>query len=328
MKSLTVRELMKQVIDLYHAGSYDLAYGLLTREASRFPDRATRLYYWRICLASRAGRLSLALEILNEALNAGVWYPATQLQEEEDLLPLHDLPEFKTMLEICDKRQLEAQSLSRPSLELVEPDCSTPTDATKHPLLIALHGDYNNARDTLPYWMPVTNKEFYLAVPQSTQVGTAEGFIWDDFELSEKEVVNHYKSLREQYPVDPKRTLVGGFSLGGTLAIWLAFTRAIPARGFIAVGPYLPKKFSWLPLIEICKKRNIRGYIIIGKQDTACYQGAIALANLLKANNIPCELEIHPQLGHDFPPDFNHSLSNAVSFLLENSKNNIKSVNE
>jgi Predicted esterase len=316
MEDMTIKELMRGVIDLYHVGSYDLAYGLLTREGSHFPENTTRIFYWRLCLASKAGRYPLAISILKDALDAGTWYPAEQLQDDDDLRPLQDNPEFKKLVRLCKKRHAEAQAKARPSLVTLQPEVLLEDVDAKIPLFIALHGDYNNANLTIPYWKPLPALGHLLAVPQSTQVGTSEGFIWDDFTLSEQEIIHHYKTLRKEYPVDAKRILLGGFSLGGTLAIWLTLTRAIPARGFIVIGPYLPKKFSWLPLIESCQDKKVRGYIIIGKQDTDCYQGAVTMANQLKAHNVPCELEIHPMLGHDFPPDFDQILPKAVRFLL------------
>ncbi|MDR3573214.1 MAG: dienelactone hydrolase family protein [Anaerolineaceae bacterium] len=315
MGEMTIKELMRGVIDLYHAGSYDLAYGLLTREGNHFPDNSTRIFYWRLCLASKAGRYPLAVSILKDALNAGIWYPAEQLQDDEDLRPLQDNEEFENLVKLCKQRHAEAQAKARPSLVTVKPELFPEGSETKIPLFIALHGDYNNANQTIPHWKTLPELGQLLAIPQSTQVGTSEGFIWDDFMLSEQEIIHHYKALRKQYPIDPKRILMGGFSLGGTLAIWLTLTRAIPATGFIVIGPYLPKKFSWLPLIESCQDKKLRGYIIIGKQDTDCYQGAVTMANQLKAHNVPCELEIHPKLGHDFPPDFDQILSKAVKFL-------------
>ncbi|HMD89734.1 MAG TPA: hypothetical protein VKF38_11280 [Anaerolineaceae bacterium] len=316
MAEMTIKELMRGVIDLYHVGSYDLAYGLLTREGSHFPDNSTRIFYWRLCLAAKAGRYPLAISILKDALDTGIWYPAAQLQDDEDLRPLQDNPEFVNLVNLCKQRHAEAQANARPSLVTVQPEHLPAGIETKIPLFIALHGDYNNANQTIPYWKTLSEMGHLLAIPQSTQVGTAEGYIWNDFMLSEQEIIHHYKTLRKQYPIDPKRTLIGGFSLGGTLAIWLTLTRAIPAIGFIVIGPYLPKKFSWLPLIESCQDKKVRGYIIIGKQDTDCYQGAVTMANQLKAHDVPCELEIHPKLGHDFPPDFDQILSKAVRFLL------------
>ncbi len=37
---------------------------------------------------------------------------------------------------------------------------------------------------------------------------------------------------------------------------------------------------------------------------------------MLKENQIPVEEEVHPDLGHDFPPDFGGSFENALKYLF------------
>jgi predicted esterase len=128
----------------------------------------------------------------------------------------------------------------------------------------------------------------------------------------------HYARLREQYAVDPNRVLVAGFSMGGELAIWLALTAAIQVRGFIAVGPggpYIQEPDNWAPLIEAGRERETRGYLVVGEQDIFCYSGTQALATLLSLHDIPYELEVHPCLGHEYPPEFEQSLSRALQFI-------------
>ena len=134
MGEMTIKELMRGVIDLYHVGSYDLAYGLLTRESNHFPDNSTRIFYWRLCLASKAGRYPLAISILKDALDAGIWYPAEQLQDDDDLRPLQEDPEFEKLVKLCKLRHAEAQANARPSLVTVQPEFPPESVETKIPL--------------------------------------------------------------------------------------------------------------------------------------------------------------------------------------------------
>ncbi|TEU17283.1 MAG: hypothetical protein E3J21_08890 [Anaerolineales bacterium] len=114
--------------------------------------------------------------------------------------------------------------------------------------------------------------------------------------------------------------MVAGFSRGGELAIWLALSGTIEVRGFIAVGPggpYIREPDKWVPLIEASQGRGLRGYLVVGEQDVSCYEGTLALAELFKSRHFPCELEVHPNLGHDFPPEFQQSLARALEFVLQ-----------
>ncbi len=113
---------------------------------------------------------------------------------------------------------------------------------------------------------------------------------------------------------------MAGFSRGGELAIWLALSGTIEVRGFIAVGPggpYIREPDKWVPLIEASQGRGLRGYLVVGEQDVSCYEGTLALAELFKSRHFPCELEVHPNLGHDFPPEFQQSLARALEFVFQ-----------
>ena len=110
--------------------------------------------------------------------------------------------------------------------------------------------------------------------------------------------------------------VVAGFSQGGGLAIWLALSGAIEACGFVAAAPSLRWVEGLAPLIEANRARAARGYIVTGERDPR-FESVKTLADSLRSHGIPCELESHPDLGHDFPPDFEQSLDQALKFMLQ-----------
>jgi dienelactone hydrolase len=310
MNDLTFSELQTQLYQLYQSGEYAQALDLATRAASQFPAEGVRTYYWRVCMASLVNETALALQLLEEALEAGFWYAETQLREDPDLQPLQGLPEFERMVEICRKRQAEAQAQAAPALIAVQPEGQCQADLQPCPLLLALHGNYGTAEGSVGFWRSAVSKGWLLALPQSSQVGRSDGYIWNDQDWAVREIQEHYAALCEQYAVDPERVVVAGFSRGGELA---------ETRGFIAVGPggpYMSEPDNWVPLIEASQARGLRGYLVVGEQDIFCYEGTQALAALLRSRGVPCELEIHPNLGHDFPPEFQQSLARALEFVL------------
>jgi predicted esterase len=187
-------------------------------------------------------------------------------------------------------------------------------------LLLAFHGNNRNAEGSVGFWRSAVSKGWLLALPQSSQVRGPDGYIWNDQDRAVREIQEHVAMLCGQYAIDPDRVVVAGFSLGGELAIWLAMSGTIQARGFIAVGPggpYMNEPDKWVPLIEASQARGLRGYMIIGEQDVFCYEGTQALASMLQSRDVPCELEVHPNLGHDFPHDFQQNLPRALEFVLQ-----------
>lgn len=320
MNDLTFSDLETQLFQLYQNGEYARALDLVTREAGRFPTEARLVCYWRICMASLINETALALQLLEEALEAGFWYAEAQLREDPDLRPLQGLPEFERLVEICRKRQAEAQAQAVPALITVQPEDQAQAGPQPCPLLLALHGNNGTAENSAGFWRSTVSNGWLLALPQSSQVRGPDGYAWNDRDWAVREIQEHVAVICEQYAVDPNRVVVAGFSLGGELAIWLALSGTIKARGFIAVGPggpYMNEPDKWVPLIEASQGRGLRGYLVVGEQDIFCYEGTLALAELLRSRDFPCELEVHPNLGHDFPADFQQSLSRALEFILQ-----------
>ena len=63
------------------------------------------------------------------------------------------------------------------------------------------------------------------------------------------------------------------------------------------------------------KTRAVRGYCIVGEQDSFAVEGTAALASRLPNIGISCLVEQHPDLGHDYPSDFEESLFKAVNYV-------------
>ncbi len=320
MNNLTFSDLQTQLYQLYQSGEYAQALDWATCAASQFPAEGVRTYYWRICMASLINETALALQLFEEALEFGFWYAEVQLREDPDLQPLQGLPEFERLVGVCRKRHAEAQAQAAPDLITLQPEGQCQADLQPCPLLLALHGNYGTAEDSVGFWRSAVSNGWLLALPQSSQVGRSDGYVWNDQDWAVREIQEHFATLCEQYAVDPDRVVMAGFSRGGELAIWLALSGTIEVRGFIVVGPggpYMNEPDKWVPLIEASQGRGLRGYLVVGEQDVFCYEGTQVLAALLKARDIPCELEVYPNLGHDFPPDFQQSLSRALESVLQ-----------
>ena len=60
----------------------------------------------------------------------------------------------------------------------------------------------------------------------------------------------------------------------------------------------------------------MRGYFITGEKDHT-FDTAKEIQNTLKENHIPFGEESHPDLAHEFPPDFASSFDKAIKFILE-----------
>ncbi len=315
-------DLQELLLDLYQRGEYEQALDLLGREVDHFPLQMQRLYYWQICLAALVGNKTMALQLLEELVAEGYWLPEGWLKQEPELRLLQGDLTFERLVEICSRRQTNAQEHTSPQLVTMLPVTQMLGIGSVHPMLLALHGNFRNIRNSIDIWRPAVEKGWLLALPQSSQIFGPGSYIWDDRERATEEIQRHVESLRRKYRLLVSRSVVAGFSTGGTLAIWLALSGAIAIRGFIAVSPVILKSDleRWSRYLDMAHARGIQGYILMGERDQRRYPEVKDLLSMLHERKIPCTLEVTGGLGHDFPPDFAQSLPRILETVTANGR--------
>jgi dienelactone hydrolase len=220
------------------------------------------------------------------------------------------------MAAVCLERQQAARTA--PRLFVDEPEGGCPPDGGC-PLFLALHGNGSNARLTLAGWRPVLAAGWLLAVPQSSQGVSMDSYVWNDQEIAQREVAEHYATVTAKHTVDTGRAVLAGFSMGGETALRAALVGTVPVRGFILLGPGGPTidtPDAWLPLLAGAAGRGLRGYILLGENDASIPHDAIwTLVDHLNAHGIPCALEVIPIIRHEYPADFAPYLERALAFV-------------
>lgn len=308
------------VVRLIAEGKYDRALEIIIDEGDQFPDVARTINYHRVCLAASLEDTPQALRVLEEMLEAGIYYPPILLGAEAEppgVEPLMGLPEFERLKAAHQERYQE--SMENAPL-ILNTTTSEPPPAELPPLLFSVHGNVSNIENEIDNYRPVTGMGWSLAMPQSSQPWGMEGrYIWGDWEVTKSQLKKYWARLQDQAEYDPARVVTAGISKGAEVAMWLAMSGTVPERGFVAVapgGPRIDEPGKLLPLVEASRAKGLRGYLIVGEKDTACYEPTLKLAAFLKEQNIPYEMEVHPDVQHWFPPDFEDSLSRALQFIV------------
>lgn len=304
-----------QAMSLYGEQKYAEALDVLTREGGNFPEQAADIAYLRSCMAARSGNADLAVAILEEALRHGYWYGEQVMRLTPSWQPLQGMPAFERVAAMCKEREVAEHPESRVFVR--EPEGGTEA-GRRYPLLIALHGNGDNAMRALSGWQAVASDGWLLAAIQSSQMGGSDSYGWFDVDLASREIKGQYTSLCEQYPIDTARVILAGFSMGGELALRLTLEGAIPARGFVLLGPggAIEPAEAWLPFIEAGATRGLRGYVMLGAEDINVSQDEIRrLVALLNANGIPCGFETIPNVGHAYPAENAPILERALAFI-------------
>jgi predicted esterase len=297
---------------LYGRQEYGQALALLQQYPQLFPQQGM-MYHWKMCLAARANDPDLAILAFKEALDAGFSYPAALIREDEDLASLQGVPAYEELATLSLKRFAEVETQTRPEMLVLSPAAR---DADHLPLLLGLHGNSQNARLAANDWQPIVAKGWLLACAQSSQLLTSDAYIWNDLERGTTDVRQLYRLLNTRDLINPERIVLGGFSAGGGLAIHLAVTRAIKARGFLVVGPYLRDLEPLKPHLDIAAASGLRGYIVMGLQEPPEGQEIMRKIHaFLNTHGVPCALEERPEIAHAFPADFGQSIEKALAFL-------------
>jgi len=65
---LSIRELTDNMMSLYSQGKYSDALELVEQNADNFPEEATRMAFWKMCLLSLGGRLNEVISVLQQGL--------------------------------------------------------------------------------------------------------------------------------------------------------------------------------------------------------------------------------------------------------------------
>ncbi len=309
MSEMTFRELADEMMQLYNQRDYVGALELLEGKANFFSQEAVRTTFWRMCLFSLCERPDDVMSIFRQALDSGLWWAEGQFRDT-DLDLVRDLPEFRALIEESNRKCMEARSKIGHERTVLVPS----NIAGELPLLIALHGRNGDKSQNLEYWKTACERGWLVLSPQSRQAIFPGAYCWDNNEQGLDDILFHFAEILKMYKVDHKRIVIAGFSQGSGMAIYAALSGKVESCGFIGVGTFIADPDSLLRFPS--QKPSLRGYFISGEKDHTLDKTR-AVQKILTDNKISFGEEVHPELGHAFPPDFEKSFDKAIDFILK-----------
>ena len=309
MENMTFQELTNEIMRLYPQGKYAEALQVVEQNADRFPVQLARTTFWKMCLLGLCGRTDEVISIFQKGLDSGLWWAESQFRDT-DLDAVRDVPEFKRLVAESNQKCIEMQAHVKPDRTVLLPDDMY----GELPFLIALHGRNGNKDSNLEYWDVARRRGWLVLSPQSRQTLFEGSHCWDDSDQGLRDILFHVEAIMQTYNVDRKRIVIGGFSQGSGMGIYLALTGRTGARGFMGVGTFIAQPDSLLPLAG--QGQAIRGYFLTGGKDHTLDK-AQAIQKILRENKIPFREEVFPELGHAFPPEFERVFDQAIDFILK-----------
>ena len=300
-----------RVFALYGEERFSEALALVEDDEAFLPGWRSRTAYWKACLQSLVGRPDDALETLQVGLAAGLWWRPDWLVTEHDLEPLWNRRGFQQVVAESERRQAAANAgrPKRPRVLLLPPS------GRPRGLLVALHMYGATAEESAPQWSPATEDGFLVCVPESTVVQADGHPCWDDDLVASRDVALAVEEAMESQPIGEALVILAGASQGGMRAVEMTLRgRPVPARGFIGVVAGLADPDLVEQAGPAAARRGVRGWLLTGTVDAA-RQAVETLHAQLGEQEIPCRLDVLPDHGHTFPPDFPDRLRAALPSL-------------
>lgn len=293
---------------LYEEGKYADALAVAEQAAVDFPEMDSRVMFWKICLQNMNGQPAEALQTFKDALARGMWWAESILRSDSDLASLQGNDEFERFVRRSDELKKQAEATAKPELFVKQPEGTGP-----FPLLIALHPRNGYPEFDLRDWSPAVQLGWVLAIPRSSQLASPLSYVWDDREKAFAEIIGHYESLIEKYPVDRTRVVIGGFSQGAARAIELVMSQKIKARGFYAV---VPGVLDMAELEGWAGAHGGRNVFVSGGKDPR-YEMFVEIKQIFAKHDLPLMFEHYPEMTHQIPNHFESVLQKGLEFILK-----------
>lgn len=293
---------------LAEAGDWQGLFETMTAALERFGSYRGMMEYYLLCAAARLDRKDFVLEALDRMAGRGDWYSETIFRQTPSFAPFQGDPRFEALL-ARHRAVMDADpGLASPTV-LERPAAGTDRGVA----VMVLHGNGGSTLDEAPRWRGLVGLGCTLAMPESGQQILMRGtYGWDDEEAT---FATMRAFIAEHDLPTGDRLVLGGFSLGGGMALKAALTGVIPCRGLVLFAPYIPDEADWRSWMERAPGR-LRGTMLVGRDDEQPeLLGTIAQA-LTDAGH-PFVLETMPG-GHEYPADFDAWLGRAIDVVLGN----------
>lgn len=287
---------------------------LLDQQAANFPSHVARMSLWRIALLAGVGETTAATEMLERALENGVWYSEKLLRTTAPLETLAGVEEFERLVSVSVQMQLADPASAMPLIAVhAEGQCQSENNPC--PLLLFLHDKEETPQEHLHHWRSVPTMGWLLAMPQSVQALWAGAYTWEDTQVAQEQITMHYDDLRAGYQLDSSQLVLGGKGAGAQLALKIAASDRIPASGLVLYQPggdMVHQPARWETHIAQASENAMR--VVIIADDTIAQQLDI-LTGYFDEHKLAYKVGTFPATAEAYPQGFENSLSNALDFL-------------
>ncbi|WP_346961714.1 hypothetical protein [Clostridium sp.] len=315
MKYSKYWEFEGEITTLYNQKKYREALNLLEHASEYLPKQEFDKYLFEIMISK--AEFYCHEEMYEESINVISYLLNKGFACDNDIFDEVHLKEDIRYVELKNKNDsLLAKANEKTRFKY---DVNLPVnyiEGKRYLLFIALHGDPGNIGEFSEYWKPdeFLKKDFIFVYVQSSQLYRYNGFSWTMNPLiSRNDIKECYNLILQEYSIDEKCVVIGGFSGGAITALDITFANVIPIKGFIAIGPDFPESFT-KENVKLAAERGVGGIFMEGEVIIPLKEQE-EMIKVFKEVDLPYEFYVNKGIGHAIPQDLPDKLNKALSFI-------------
>ena len=123
-----------------------------------------------------------------------------------------------------------------------------------------------------------------------------------------------YKQIKQKYPIDTTRIIIGGPSAGGMRAATCAFEQIIPVSGLLLAFPVKPHDLDTAKVLNAAKS-GLKAVILTGEKDRTFLKGQKEMAVTFDKFGLENRFVVFPFIGHEYPKDFSNQIDISLNYI-------------
>ena len=286
-------DLLEQALSAAEDG-YEKAYRFLLDAYEKAPGEfGPQTLYFLACLSGGAGLTGEALGWLRTSIRDNGWWYRPEVLIDDDLAALEENEEFLALRAASDARYEEAVCQTKAVLSWKKQTASK--------LLLAVHGNTQNAQTAREDWTPVLNGDasWQLETIQSAEPDGFGTFRWS-YDMASYLPV---QAAIEQLQAAGYETLVcGGFSAGCDMLLRAVTFSSARCDALVLQSPWIPVlEEHAAEVVSALQKKSIALRLLCGAADEDCLPLAETLYARAKDAGLDVTLTVQDATRHQFP---------------------------
>lgn len=309
-KRQRIEKLTDEIAKLHAAGKLEPALKK-AEELVKTSPRDGRAHYGLAGLLSRLGRADDALTALERAVKLHDVHPEL-MRRDDDFQSLRDRPRFAELVAAAEADLRRQQGQAKAVWTVTLPREFDPWRPA--PLIVALHGYGGRADAMAKLWTAAAESYGAILVTPEGQVAAQNAHAWGGAGEAQRSVLSAAGDTRRRFRIDPKRTVLTGFSQGGTMTWEIALSTP---RSFAAIIPIAgPFNSQASETFKSNKLVGLRVCAIVGGADRNETVSSMRLASsMFERAGAKVDLRLFKGVGHDMPPEPDLVLLDALAFV-------------